>query len=80
MIKVTHVEAKKNDILSLVFNDGIKGEVSIEDRLFGEMFKPLSDPNYFAQVKVDEYGVICWPNEADLDTETLHSKVCKKQK
>jgi hypothetical protein len=78
MIKVTYVEAKQNYTLSLVFNDGVKGDVSMKERLFGEMFKPLQDPKYFAQVAVDDHGVVCWPNEADLDTHALHRQVCQK--
>jgi len=75
MIKVISVEAKKNYVLSLTFSDGLQGEISIKNRLFGEMFEPLKEYQYFAQVKVDEYGVVCWPNEADLATDVLHSKI-----
>ena len=75
MIKVISVEAKSNYVLSLTFNDGLQGELSIKDRLFGEMFEPLKEPNYFSQVAVDDYGVVCWPNEADLAPETLHKKI-----
>lgn len=75
MIKVISVEAKDNYILSLIFNDGLQGEISIADRLFGEMFEPLKNYEYFSQVKVDEYGVVFWPNEADLATDVLYKKI-----
>ncbi|RLA49370.1 MAG: DUF2442 domain-containing protein [Gammaproteobacteria bacterium] len=78
MIKVIHVEAKPGYVLSLTFNDGLQGEISIEDRLFGEMFEPLKESEYFSQVTVDEYGVVCWPNEADLATDVLYDKVSKQ--
>jgi hypothetical protein len=36
-------------------------------------FEPLSDPTFFAQVRVDEdLGTITWPNGADLDPLVLH--------
>ncbi len=75
MIKVISVEAKSNYVLSLAFNDGLRGDVSIADRLFGEMFEPLKNQKYFSQVKVDDYGVVCWPNEADLASDVLYKKV-----
>ncbi len=75
MIKVINVKANNNYILSLTFNDGLQGNVSIKDRLFGEMFEPLKEHDYFSQVKVDKYGVVYWPNEADLATDVLYKKV-----
>jgi len=79
MVKVTHVEAKPNFVLSLTFDDGIKGEISIADRLFGTMFEPLKKAEYFSQVRIDEYGVVCWPNEADLAPDVLYQKIVQKQ-
>lgn len=78
MIKVTSVEAKADYTLALTFNDGLQGELCIEDRLFGEMFEPLKQKTLFAQVKVDDYGVVCWPNEADLAPEVLHKKIIQQ--
>jgi hypothetical protein len=75
MIRVTSVEAKDNYTLALTFNDGLQGELCIVDRLFGVMFEPLKQKSFFSQVKIDDYGVIYWPNEADLAPETLHQKI-----
>ena len=37
------------------------------------MFEPLANPDYFAQVRVDdELGTVVWPNGADLDPLVLH--------
>ena len=38
----------------------------MSDWLYGPVFEPLKDPELFAQVEVDEYGAVCWPNGADL--------------
>ena len=46
-----------------------------KDRLFGVMFEPLKDFKYFAKVSLDEMGAVCWPNDADLDSESLHQKI-----
>jgi len=75
MIKVTSVEAKSGYILSLTFSDGLKGDVCIKERLFGEMFEPLKDSAYFNQVSIDPYGVVCWPNDADLASDVLYEKI-----
>ena len=37
------------------------------------MFRPLEDPQFFRQVRVDpELGTIVWPNEADFCPDLLH--------
>jgi len=75
MIKVTQVKALPNYILSLTFNDGVQGEVSIKERLFGEVFEPLKDTEYFNLVSIDPHGVIFWPNNADLASDVLYEKI-----
>ena len=52
MHKVTSVQAKAGYTLAITFDDGIHGEISIADRLFGPMFEPLKDLSFFAQVSV----------------------------
>ncbi len=75
MIKVIAVEARANYTLALTFNDGLHGELCIKDRLFGVMFEPLKDMEFFSKVSVDAYGAVSWPNEADLAPDVLHDKV-----
>ena len=67
--QVRHVEGFK---LHLTFNDDTQGEIDLEAHLWGNVFKPLHDPNYFKRVAVDaELGTICWPNDADFAPEFL---------
>ena len=61
--------------LLVEFADGVKGEVDLSQRLFGPVFEPLKDPKFFAQAGIDEFGVICWPNGADLAPDALHETV-----
>ena len=58
--------------LHVVFADGVEGEVDLSDRLFGPVFEPLKDPAMFAQAGIDEFGVVCWPNGADLAPDALY--------
>jgi hypothetical protein len=61
--------------LAVRFDDGTEGEVGLRDRLFGPVFEPLRDPHVFAQVFVDEYGAIAWPNGADLAPDALYERL-----
>jgi hypothetical protein len=61
--------------LAVRFDDGTEGEVALRDRFFGPMFEPLRDPSLFAQVFVDEYGAVAWPNGADLAPDALYQQL-----
>jgi hypothetical protein len=61
--------------LHVTFEDGVQGEVDLGARLFGPMFEPLKDANLFAQVAIDEFGAVCWPNGADLAPDALHEQI-----
>ena len=50
----------------MAFANGMSGKVDLSSRLFGSVFEPLRDPSLFSQVRLDEYGAVCWPNGADL--------------
>jgi len=54
-----------------MFDDGMVRRVDLEPELDGEVFEPLKDPGFFAQVHI-EGGTIAWPNGADLATEFLY--------
>ncbi|MGM8930218.1 DUF2442 domain-containing protein [Salinicola halophyticus] len=75
MHRVTQVEALPDYRLRVTFNDGSEGIVSLADRLFGPMFEPLKDSSFFAQASVDEFGAVCWPNQADLAPDALYRRV-----
>ena len=42
---------------------------------FGPVFEPLNDPETFRQVRIDEFGVVCWPNRADLAPDALYPTI-----
>jgi len=72
---VVSVRALDDYRLELVFDDGVRGVVDLSDRLFGPAFEPLSNPDMFRQVSVDEFGAVCWPNGADLAPDALHARL-----
>ncbi len=64
----------------LRFEDGAEGKVNLAELIeFRGVFAQLSDPAYFAQVRVHpELGTIYWPNDADLDPDVLYSIVTEE--
>jgi hypothetical protein len=59
------------------FDDGVRGEVDLSELVvFDGIFEPLRDPERFREVAVHpEFGVLTWPNGADIDSEVLYSWV-----
>jgi len=61
----------------LKFEDGVQGEVDLEDELWGEVFLPLKDKARFAELRLDrDLNTIVWPNGADFAPEFLYQKLC----
>ncbi len=61
--------------LAVTFSDGVSGEVDLSNRLFGPMFEPLKDQDFFSKASIDEFGAIFWPNNADLAPDTLYKNI-----
>ena len=57
----------------LRFDDGLEGEIDLEDVLWGPVFEPLKDPAYFAGFTIDR--TLTWPNGADIAPESLYLRV-----
>lgn len=63
--------------LHLTVEDGVEGIIDVTKLIeFTGIFESLIDPNYFNQVIANkEISRICWPNDADLDSDVLYSLV-----
>jgi hypothetical protein len=73
IVRVTAFNVVGPHTLWLKFDDGLERTIDLSPVLAGEMYKVLSDPDYFAQVRLDpENHTVFWPNGADFDPETLH--------
>ncbi len=73
MHRATSVRHTHDYCLWVEFDDGSAGEVDLAKRLFGPVFVPLADIAFFATATVDAFGVVAWPNGADIAPETLYS-------
>jgi hypothetical protein len=77
---VTEAKVLRTYVLELTFTDGTRGEVDVENELYGEVFEPLRDPAYFALGELDAViGTVVWPNGADFAPEFLHARLAKDQ-
>lgn len=57
----------------VVFRDRNSGEVNLESELYGEVFTPLKDEEYFRRFVVHpELHTLVWPNGADFAPEFLY--------
>jgi hypothetical protein len=55
------------------FEDELERTIDFAPVLAGELFGPLRDRPFFAQVRLDaEAHTLVWPNGADFDPATLH--------
>jgi Protein of unknown function (DUF2442) len=74
---VVSVETLPEHRLRVRFDDGAEGVVDVGQMVkFTGVFEPLRDPAFFAQARVNtELGTVCWPNDADLDSDVLYAKV-----
>lgn len=73
MVRVTDVQPAHGRRLALRFDDGTTGVADVSSLLVGPVFAEIRrDDAVFAQVTLDGYGSIAWPNGADLDAWVLH--------
>jgi hypothetical protein len=77
MEKITRLEVRKPFVLYVEFDDGVKGEYDMRDRLNGPVFAALRDPSFFAQVRLAEWGAPVWPNGVDIAPDALHERLSR---
>ena len=76
MIPVVQVRHVGGYALWLRFADGTEGEIDLAGELWGPIFEPLRDPEFFKLVRVNpELRTIAWPNGADLAPEFLYQSI-----
>ena len=63
--------------MRVTFDDGVEGIVNVGELVrFTGVFRPLEDPAFFARATVNaELGTVCWPNDADLDSDVLYATI-----
>lgn len=63
-------------IIRLRFDDGKDGVVDLREELWGPIFEPLRNPDYFRRFRVHpELHTIVWENGADFSPEFLYNQI-----
>lgn len=75
MWRIISVKALPGYRLDIEFEDGTCGVLDYSQELWGPLFEPLKDPQRFAEVGLDEFGVVCWPNGADLAPDAMYDQI-----
>ncbi len=73
MVKITQLHVLPHHHLRLVFDDGVEKIIDMTPFMREDsLTKPLSDPDFFSQVKIYENGRgIYWPNDYDVCPDNL---------
>jgi hypothetical protein len=72
ILRINAAEVRDNHCLYLLFNDGTEKVADLSPILYGPIFEPLRDPNYFSRVQLDPVcRTVVWPNRADFAPEAL---------
>lgn len=76
MHEITAVTCESQWRLRLTFANAEVRLIDIRALIkFDGVFAPLTDPEYFAQVRVvPDLGTIAWPNGADLCPDVLYER------
>ena len=72
-MRVKKVEYLSGYKIKLLFNDNKIKVVDLETELWGHMYEPLKDIEYFKLVSVDKDDItIVWPNGIDFSPDFLY--------
>jgi hypothetical protein len=76
MIEIVDAKYVGDYKIELKFNDGVSGEIDLENELWGPVFEPLKDKEFFSDFSLSPLsGTIVWENEADFAPEFLYDLV-----
>ena len=75
------IEAKyiKDYQIWLKFNDEKSGKIDLSSELWGEIFEPLKNQNFFKNFRI-ENDTIAWENGADIAPESLYQLMEEQNK
>ncbi len=73
LVAVTSLEFLGGHRVRLTFSDGAERDRDLHPLLRGPVFETIrADQAEFDKVDIDpQFGVLCWPNGADIDAELL---------
>jgi hypothetical protein len=76
MRDIVRVTPLKDYRLEIKFDNGATAVVDIKPLLDREIFRPLQDESFFAQVEIDrKFGGVLWPNGADICIDWIKAEI-----
>jgi hypothetical protein len=73
IIHVVGLSVLQPYVLELDFDNGEKKRVDLRRELYGPIFEPLVDPDFFARAFIDaDSRTVTWPNGADFAPDFLY--------
>ena len=70
ILHVTKAKYLQDYQIEMEFSSGDRRIVDLKDHLWGEIFEPVKDLEFFKQFKLNpDTGTIEWPNESDYAPE-----------
>jgi hypothetical protein len=74
--EVTQAIYIKDYIIHLTFNNGVSGDINLQQYLGNGVFKELLNEEKFKTFELNkESGTICWDNGADIAPDTLYTEL-----
>ena len=73
-IHVTQAKYTEDYKVHLSFNDGAEGEIDLSAELYGEIFEPLKDKDFFKSFSLEGH-TLSWSNGADFAPEFLRENI-----
>lgn len=75
--RLTHVEALEPYKIAVRYDDGVEGTVDLSDRLGSGVFAAWTKPGAFFEVRLDDFGGVCWGEDIDLCGDALYMEVVR---
>lgn len=71
ILKITKAEYINDYNIKVFFNDGLMKVINFKNELYGTVFEPLKDKEFFKQYIIN-CNTISWSNGADFAPEYLY--------
>jgi hypothetical protein len=68
--RITAARVLEHHVIELNFADGYVGRVDLAPALWGPIFEPLLNTDYFRQFRLED-DTLRWPNDADFCPDVL---------
>jgi Protein of unknown function (DUF2442) len=72
LIKVIQAKYVTDYKIDVLFNDGTRAIIDLQNTFRGPVFEPLKNKDYFKEFHLDAW-TICWSNGADYAPEFLYA-------